>query len=30
MEAIEAAGHLGKIDLGMDVAAAEFWLPETK
>ena len=25
MEAIEKAGHLGKIELGMDVAASEFW-----
>lgn len=30
MEAIEKAGHLGKIDLGMDVAASEFWVPEKK
>jgi len=30
MEAIEQAGHSGKIDLGMDVAASEFWVPETK
>lgn len=30
MEAIEKAGHSGKIDLGMDVAASEFWVPEEK
>lgn len=28
MEAIEKAGHLGKIKLGMDVAASEFFVPE--
>jgi len=28
MEAIHKAGHSGKIELGMDVAAAEFYLPE--
>lgn len=30
MEAIESAGHKGKVDLGMDVAASEFWVPEKK
>jgi enolase len=30
MEAIEMAGHKGKVDLGMDVAASEFWVPEKK
>lgn len=30
MEAIEKAGHLGKIDLAMDCAASEFWVPEKK
>lgn len=30
MEAIEKSGHLGKIDLGMDCAASEFWVPETE
>ena len=30
MEAIEQSGHLGKVQLGMDVAASEFWLPEEK
>jgi len=29
MDAIEKAGHLGKIDLGMDVAASEFLVPKT-
>lgn len=29
MEAIENAGHLGKIKLGMDVAASEFFLPDS-
>ena len=29
MEAIEKAGHTGKIVLGMDVAASEFYVPET-
>jgi enolase len=28
MDAIEKAGHTGKIVLGMDVAASEFWVPE--
>lgn len=28
MEAIHKAGHSGKIDLGMDVAASEFYVPE--
>jgi enolase len=28
MDAIERAGHTGKIVLGMDVAASEFWVPE--
>jgi enolase len=30
MEAIEKAGHSGKIKVGMDVAASEFWVPEKK
>jgi enolase len=30
MEAIENAGHLGKVDLGMDVAASEFYDAATK
>jgi len=30
MTAIEKAGHTGKIVLGMDVAASEFFVPETK
>lgn len=30
MEAIEKAGHLGKVQLGMDVAASEFWIPEER
>lgn len=30
MEAIEKSGHLGKVDLGMDCAASEFWNPEKK
>jgi len=29
MEAIELSGHLGKVDVGMDVAAAEFYLAES-
>jgi enolase len=28
MEAIEKSGHLGKIDLGMDVAASEFFVAD--
>jgi enolase len=28
MEAIGKAGHTGKIELGMDVAASEFYRPE--
>jgi len=27
-DAIEKAGHHGKVELGMDVAASEFWVPE--
>lgn len=30
MEAIEQAGHKGKIDLGMDVAASEFLTKDGK
>jgi len=30
MTAIEKAGHIGKVVLGMDVAASEFWVPESK
>lgn len=30
MEAIEKAGHKGKIELGMDVAASEFWVEKEK
>jgi len=30
MEAIEKAGHQGKVELGMDVAASEFWNAEKK
>lgn len=30
MEAIEKAGHLAKVDLGMDVAASEFYVAEEK
>lgn len=30
MEAIEKSGHLAKIDLGMDAAASEFFVPEEK
>lgn len=30
MEAIEKAGHLGKIDLAMDPAASEFYDAKTK
>jgi len=30
MEAIDKAGHMGKIKVGMDVAASEFWIPEKK
>lgn len=30
MEAIEKAGHLGIIELGMDVAASEFWVADKK
>lgn len=29
MTAIENAGHSGKIVLGMDVAASEFYLPDS-
>lgn len=29
MTAIDKAGHTGKIVLGMDVAASEFYVPET-
>jgi len=30
MEAIEKAGYLGKIEIGMDVAASEFWNADKK
>ena len=30
MEAIAKAGHTGKIQLGMDVAASEFWFEDKK
>jgi enolase len=30
MEAIEKSGHKGKIQLGMDVAASEFWVEGEK
>lgn len=30
MESIEKAGHTGKVVIGMDVAASEFWNPEKK
>lgn len=30
MEAIEKSGHKGKIELGMDVAASEFWVEGEK
>jgi len=30
MEAIQKAGHTGKVKLAMDVAAAEFWIAEDK
>lgn len=30
MAAIDAAGYTGKIEIGMDVAASEFWRPEEK
>lgn len=30
MEAIEKAGHLKSVELGMDVAASEFWLADKK
>lgn len=30
MTAIEKSGHSGKIVLGMDVAASEFFVPESK
>jgi enolase len=30
MEAIKNAGHDGKIDIGLDVAASEFYQPDTK
>jgi len=26
MEAIEKAGHVGKVEVGMDVAASEFYV----
>mmetsp|Transcript_38786 Transcript_38786/g.89721 ORF Transcript_38786/g.89721 Transcript_38786/m.89721 type:complete len:446 (-) Transcript_38786:184-1521(-) len=30
MEAIEKSGHTGKVKIGTDVAASEFWKPEEK
>ena len=30
VEAIEAAGYTGKIEIGMDVAASEFYIADTK
>lgn len=30
MDAIEKAGHTGKIEIGMDVAASEFWVEDKK
>lgn len=30
MTAIEKSGHKGKVVLGMDVAASEFWVPDAK
>eukprot|EP01015_Nassula_variabilis_P023506 TRINITY_DN4404_c0_g2_i1.p1 TRINITY_DN4404_c0_g2~~TRINITY_DN4404_c0_g2_i1.p1 ORF type:complete len:475 (+),score=163.96 TRINITY_DN4404_c0_g2_i1:68-1492(+) len=30
IEAIELSGHTGKVDIGFDVAASEFYVPETK
>jgi enolase len=30
MEAIQGAGHEGKIDIGLDVAASEFWEKDNK
>merc|ERR1719163_608322 len=30
VEAIEKAGYTGKVKIGMDVAASEFWLAEKK
>ena len=30
MEAIEKAGHTGKVEVGMDVAASEFYVDKTK
>lgn len=30
LESIEKAGHKGKIVLGMDVAASEFWVADKK
>jgi len=30
LEAIEKSGHKGLVELGMDVAASEFWVPEEK
>jgi enolase len=29
MEAIEKAGHTGKIDIGLDCASSEFYVPES-
>jgi len=30
MDAINKAGHSGKVDIGMDVAASEFYVPDNK
>lgn len=30
MEALHNSGHEGKVDIGLDVAASEFYIPETK
>jgi len=30
MEALENSGHMGRIDIGLDVAASEFYDPKTK
>jgi len=30
MEALELSGHAGKVDIGLDVAASEFYDPAAK
>lgn len=30
MEAIQASGHMGKIEIGLDVAASEFYTEDKK